>query len=131
MTIITTLDPQPTPAGKTGVIDSLKKVTSAIGDLGTSVTEGASELIGSTKVGQKAAVFGGQIADGAKTFGKGIVEAGEKIGSNLTGAETHTKIQELAAQQTRYNDILATRLAEALGRIEVLEQEMKALSRGR
>jgi hypothetical protein len=131
MTIITTLDPQPIPTKKTGIFDGVKNVGSALGDLGTLMADGASELIGSTKAGQKAAEIGGQVADGAKKLGKGIADAGEKIGSNLSGAEAHTKIQELVAQQTRYNDILATRLAEALDRIEVLEKEMKALSRGR
>lgn len=131
MTNITVVDPQLTPASKTGILDSLKKVGSAIGDLGTSVADGTSGLIGGTKAGQTAAKIGVKAFDGVKVAAKEISDAGGKIGSKLSGEETHTRIQELVTQQTRYNDILATRLAESLDRIEKLEQQVEKLSRGR
>lgn len=61
----------------------------------------------------------------------GAVEAGGKLIDNISGAEATARIEELLAGQRRYNDILATRLAEALDRIEALEAEVKRLSDGR
>jgi hypothetical protein len=113
------------------IFDRFKEVGSALGELSTSVAEGTSKLIEGTKAGQKAAEIGGKVFDGAKEIGKGLSDATGKIGANLSGEEAHTKMQELVMQQTRYNDILATRLAEALDRIDKLEQQVERLSRGR
>lgn len=119
-----------TGSGRT-IFDRFKKMGNALGELGASVAEGASEMMTSTKAGQKAAEIGGKVLDGAKEIGKGLSDATDKIGANLSGEEAQTKMQELVMQQTRYNDILATRLAEALDRIDKLEQQVERLSRGR
>jgi predicted transcriptional regulator len=131
MANITSQDAQIAPTSGDGIFDKFKKVGSALGELGTSVADGTSDLIGGTKAGRIAQEIGGKVIDGAKDVGRNISVATDKIGSNLSGEEAHTRIKELVAQQTRYNDILATRLAEALDRIEVLEKEMKALSHDR
>lgn len=88
---------------------------------GLATSEGGRKLLDATQK-TKEAVAG--VYDGA-------VEAGSKLVDNLSGAEVAAKIEQLLAGQRRYNDILATRLAEALDRIEVLEEEVKRLSDGR
>lgn len=61
----------------------------------------------------------------------GAVEAGGKFVDNISGAEAVARIEDLLAGQRRYNDILATRLAEALDRIDTLETAVNRLSDGR
>lgn len=60
-----------------------------------------------------------------------VKDAGSRLVDNISGAEVIVKIEELAAGQRRYNNILATRLADALDRIDQLEAEVRRLSDGR
>ena len=62
---------------------------------------------------------------------KGVTDATGKIIDNISGAEAQQQIAALLEKQRRYNDILATRLAEALDRIEKLEQQVAKLSHER
>ena len=69
-----------------------------------------------------------------KAGGKALRQAantGQKISDNLSGAEVQARIVALVEQQRRYNDILATRLAEALDRIEKLEKQIARPTHGR
>lgn len=84
-------------------------------------SEGGRNLLAGTRRVKDAA---GELYDGA-------TKAGNKLVDNISGAEAQALVGELLAQQRRYNDILATRLAEALDRIEHLEQQVKSLSDAR
>lgn len=75
--------------------------------------------------------MGSQAADVAGKVYEEATATGKKLGDNLSGAEAQARIAALVEQQRRYNDILATRLAEALDRIEKLETHVARLSRGR
>lgn len=46
------------------------------------------------------------------------------LSQNITGEAALTEANALADKQRRYNDVLATRLAEALDRIELLEKRV-------
>jgi hypothetical protein len=94
---------------------AVRGVGSAIGQSITSKLEG-------TETGQKALWVGGKTADALKSGVQAVAEATGKVTDNLSGAEVHERILEFVDQQRRYNDILATRLAEALARIEQLER---------
>lgn len=74
--------------------------------------------------------MGSQAADVAGKVYEEATATGKKLGDNLSGAEAQARIAALVEQQRRYNDILATRLAEALDRIEKLETHVARLSRG-
>lgn len=77
---------------------------------------------------------GGAVADGAGAAGKVIMESNigkaavctsEEVGRQLdtiTGAAILKLVEERLELQARYNDILATKLDEALKRVEILER---------
>jgi hypothetical protein len=71
----------------------------------------------------KAIETGKFITGAAVEAGQAITDAAGKLGANLSGEEVHKLITEMMEKQSRYNDILATRLAEALNRIEKLERQ--------
>lgn len=118
-------------APKSGFLGSLKNLGTAIADVGTSAVVSASTKLDETEAGRKAKEIGNKAADiGGKIVDEAKVTA-IKIGSNLSGEEAQVRIEALVEQQRRYNDILATRLAEALDRIEKLELQVEKLSRER
>lgn len=51
----------------------------------------------------------------------------EDMGRQVTGEAALAQANFLRDEQRRYNDVLATRLAEALDRIEVLEKRLAAV----
>ena len=119
------------PETESGFLSSWKNFGTAIVDVSTSAVESASAKLDEYEAGRKAKDIGNKAADmGGKLLDEASITA-KKIGANLSGEEAQIKIQALVEQQRRYNDILATRLAEALGRIEILEAKMENLSRER
>lgn len=74
--------------------------------------------------GGKLVGLGGDVAQGVGNAATGLF-------ANLSGEEALEKIATLIEQQRRYNDVLATRLAEALGRIEELEKKIEVSPHGR
>jgi hypothetical protein len=72
------------------------------------------------------AIEAGKVITGAAVeTGQATSSAAGKLWANLSGEEVYKRITEMVEQQRFYNDILATRLAEALNRIEKLEQKNK------
>lgn len=84
-----------------------------------------------TEAGRTTKEMAGKLAKTAKDTVQGVSDSTTKIIDNISGAEANAKIQQLLETQQRFNDILATRLAEALDRIEHLEREVERLSNGR
>jgi len=81
--------------------------------------------------GQSVIDFANKTTETVSDAYRGITEASSKIIDNVSGTESQVRIAALVEQQRRYNDILATRLAEALDRIEKLENEVGSLFRER
>ncbi len=111
---------KPTPDVKARIL----KLGSAIRDAGTALGQGVTEKLESTERGQQALRVGLKAADVVKAGAHAVAEVTGKVTDNLSGAEAHARIVEFVDQQRRYNDILATRLAEALSRIEQLESQI-------
>jgi hypothetical protein len=119
------------PESGTSFFNSIKNLGTAIVDVGTSAVESASAKLDQSDAGRKAKEIGNKAADmGGKLLDEASVTA-KKIGSNLSGEESQIRIEALIEQQRRYNDIIATRLAEALDRIEKLEGQVEKLTRER
>lgn len=74
---------------------------------------------------------GGKLVGVGGDMAQGFGNAATGLFANLSGEEALAKIATLIEQQRRYNDVLATRLAEALGRIEELEKKIEVSPRGR
>jgi len=106
-------------------------VTSAVTEAVTTVGVRGNIYLEQSDTGKKAKALGAQATDLAGKTIDGVSTAVNKIGANLSGEEAQARIAALVEQQRRYNDILATRLAEALDRIENLEAQVARLSRGR
>lgn len=111
--------------------DSFKRFTNAAGDLTSELSNSVKQTIEQSETGKKMLDAGSKATAVAKDVYDGAAKTGDKVLRNISGAEVHAQVIALAEQQRRYNDILATRLAEALGRIENLEAQVKALSDGR
>ena len=111
--------------------ERVKGYKSAASGLGSAVSTKLTNVLEQSDVGKKAVKAGKKGAGLALDTIKVAQEAGGKVVGTLSGEEIHTRIKEAVDQQRRYNDILATRLAEALDRIEKLEQHVEALSRVR
>lgn len=109
----------------------LGRFTGALAEAASSLINKGSNLLDQSDVGKKVKEVGGQAADLAGKLYEEATETSKKLGDNLSGAEAQARIAALVEQQRRYNDILATRLAEALDRIEKLEAQVARLSRGR
>lgn len=122
-----------TPKSETesGFLSSLKNLGTAIKDVGKSAADSTSALLDEYEAGRKAKEYGGKAADLAGEIAESVTDTTKKISSNLSGEEAQIRIEALVEQQRRYNDILATRLAEALDRIENLEKQVENLSRER
>lgn len=123
------LTPPVTPTSS--LTKSFKRFTDAAGELTSEVSNSAKRTMEQSETGKKILKAGNKATAVAKDVYKGAAETGDKVLRNISGAEVHAQVIALAEQQRRYNDILATRLAEALGRIENLEAQVKALSDGR
>ncbi len=109
----------------------LGRLTGALAEATTSLINRGSNLLDQSDAGKKVKEMGSQAADVAGKVYEEATATGKKLGDNLSGAEAQARIAALVEQQRRYNDILATRLAEALDRIEKLETHVARLSRGR
>lgn len=119
------------PESKSSFLSSLKTLGTAITNVGTSAVETASAKLDQSEAGRKAKEYGNKAVEiSGKAFDEASVTA-KKIGANLSGEDVQRRVEELLEQQRRYNDILATRLAEALDRIEKLEQQVAKLSHER
>ena len=119
------------PETESGFLSSLKNLGTAFVDVGTKSVESASAKLDEYEAGRKAKEIGNKAADIGGKFVDEAAVAAKKIGSNLSGEEAQLRIEALVEQQRRYNDILATRLAEALDRIKKLEVKVESLSRER
>ena len=119
------------PETESGFLSSLKNLGTAFVDVGTSAVESASAKLDEYEAGRKAKEIGNKAADLAGEIAESVTDTTKKIGSNLSGEEAQVRIEALVEQQRRYNDILATRLAEALDRIDKLEKQVENLSRER
>ncbi len=84
-----------------------------------------------TEAGQKVLDGSRKVTHAIGDAYDGASNAGSKLVDNLSGAEAMMQIESLLNQQRRYNDVLATRLAEALARIDKLEDIVKGLPRER
>lgn len=125
------MPPENKPEPQTGFLNSLKDLGTVLGNLSASAVESTSALLDQTETGRKAKELGGKAADiGTKVVSEAS-DTAKKIGANLSGEDVQRRVEELLEQQRRYNDILATRLAEALDRIEKLEQQVAKLSHER
>lgn len=111
-----------------GFANSLKNLGSALSDVASSAIKSGSEILDQSETGRKAKEYGSKAADLASKVVDEAAITGKKISANLSGEEAQLRIEALVDQQRRYNDILATRLAEALDRIEALERQVKELS---
>jgi hypothetical protein len=111
---------KPTPDMKTRILT----LGGAIKDAGTAIGQSVTKKLESTERGQQALWVGSKAADALKSGAQVVAEVTGKVTDNISGADAHARIVEFVDQQRRYNDILATRLAEALSRIEQLESRM-------
>lgn len=109
----------------------LERIAGAITDATTSLVNKGGHLLDHTQAGKIAKGVGVQAVDLAGKVYEEAAATGKKIGDNLSGAEVQARITALVEQQRRYNDILATRLAEALDRIEKLEKQLARRTRER
>lgn len=113
------------------ITDKAKLLVSSVTDVVTTATKTASDRLERTETGRTIKKAGVKTVDFAGEVTTGVSSAAEKAVNNINGTEALRRIEELVAQQRRYNDVLATRLAEALTRIDHLEQQVKQLSNER
>lgn len=101
---------------------TISTVGQAIRGVGSAISQSVAKKLEGSDAGQKALWVGAKTADALKSGAQAVADATGRVTDNLSGAEVHDRILEFVDQQRRYNDILATRLAEALTRIEQLER---------
>lgn len=110
------------------VVNSAMKATwDQVDAVTTTVSSGVSDAydaLGKTEIGRTAKNAVSQTADAVREVGSTAASTAEDIRNTVNGAGTLNAVKELLENQRRYNDILATRLAEALCRIEQLEKKV-------
>ena len=114
-----------------GIKENFDKTKAA---LSSGVNTGVQAL---TDIGQQAKNHGEMLLKDNPTLGKVVDKVGgavdetkQTIGEvtdHITGESALTEAKRFFDQQQRYNNILATRLAEALDRIAVLESRLDKL----
>ena len=109
------------------VSDGFKSASSAVGSMSNDLKRRATQTLEQTDNGKQFLLAGEKVATVAGDIYDGAALSGNKMLANLSGAEAHASIVKLVEQQSRYNDILATRLAEALDRIQQLEKQVTLL----
>ncbi len=106
----------------------LNKVTSNINTQVEHAIEAGKGAYTGSKVEEKINHFGEQLE--ATGIPQRLGDAKDTIGEKLdevTGKRLVDLLEVRLEKQDMYNDVLATRLAEALGRISQLEQEIQGL----
>ncbi len=121
--------PTPTPTSSQ-LADSFKRFTSAASELTSELSSKVTQKLEQSDTGKKMLDAGTKATAVAKDVYENSADTANKMLKNISGAEVQAQVVALAEQQRRYNDILATRLAEALARIETLEAQVKVLSDG-
>ena len=111
--------------------DRLKGIASKVGTKATRLADDASEKMEQSPKGRAIKAAHNKAAAAVSEVFDGVSAATDKVLININGTEAQTHIVKLVEQQRRYNDILATRLAEALNRIDQLELQVKKLSNER
>ena len=86
---------------------------------------GLKSKVGAVSQGTKALLENSGVAETAAHFSR---VAGEQF-DTLSGAKLLQLLEERLAIQSKYNDILATKLQEALGRIQRLEAAISSLKK--
>lgn len=112
-------------------IDRTKSFVSETATQAGRLTNAASEKLDQSDKGRAIKAAGNKVKVGATEVCNEVTAATEKVLKNINGTEAQIHIVELVEQQRRYNDILATRLAEALRRIDQLELQVKKLANER
>lgn len=115
----------------TGMTSKVKGLVGTVSDAVNTAAKSVSDRLDQSETGRAIKDVSTKAAGLASEAGAGVSIAAEKAINNINGTEALRQIEELVAQQRRYNDVLATRLAEALTRIDHLEQQVKQLTNER